>query len=125
MLLATAHRSLLAALLALAARHRSLISPPQNSDDLESSLKFREEAERGLVFEDDHVCRIIKVLLMLEVLFCSSPLQWRTLQFHQMGIRDGLTSLAALRGEPSEPLFWLQFKIGSYAPPNWLIETDN
>ncbi|KFZ25282.1 hypothetical protein V502_00242 [Pseudogymnoascus sp. VKM F-4520 (FW-2644)] len=54
MLLAAANRSLLAALLALAARHRSLIYPQQNSDDLESSLKFREEAERGLVFEDDH-----------------------------------------------------------------------
>ncbi|OBT40881.1 hypothetical protein VE00_08806 [Pseudogymnoascus sp. WSF 3629] len=117
MLLATANRSLLASLLALAARHRSLIYPQQNSDDLESSLKFREEAERGRVFEDDHVGRIIKVLLILEVLFCSSPLQWRTLQFHQIGIRDGLTSLAALRGELSEPLFWLQFKIGIYAPP--------
>ncbi|KAL5352800.1 hypothetical protein ACLOAV_002748 [Pseudogymnoascus australis] len=58
MLLATANRSLLAALLALAARHRSLIYPPQNSGDLESSLKFREEAERGLVFEDDHILEI-------------------------------------------------------------------
>ncbi|OBT71218.1 hypothetical protein VF21_09873 [Pseudogymnoascus sp. 05NY08] len=116
MLLATANKSLLAALLALAARHRSLIYPQQNSDDHESSLKFREEAERGLVFEDDHIGHIIRVLLILEVLFCSSPLQWMTLQFHQMGIPDGLTSLAAPGGELSEPLFWLQFKIGIYEP---------
>jgi hypothetical protein len=116
MLLARSNRPLLAALLALAARHRSLIYRQQNIDDLESSLKFREEAERGLVLEDDHVSRVKKVLLLLEVLFCSSPLQWRTLKFHQMGIPGGLTSLGAPGGELSEPLFWLQFKIGIYAP---------
>ncbi|KFY03134.1 hypothetical protein V490_00281 [Pseudogymnoascus sp. VKM F-3557] len=111
MLLARANRSLLAALLALAARHRSLINHQENSDDLKSSLKFREEAERGLMFEDDHISHIIRVLLILEVLFCSSPLHWRALPFHQMGIPGDLASLSAPGGELCEPLFWLQFKI--------------
>lgn len=117
LLLARSKRSLCAAILALSARQRSLIARPQNhrdDHDLENSVKFREEAEHGLAFEEDLVRHVGQAILMLGDFFASSPLQWRNLLFYQMGVPDGIASLAALEdGELSEPLFWLRFRIGT------------
>lgn len=113
MLLSKVSRALFAAILTLAARHKSLVYLEQDSDNLKSSLKYREEAEQGLTFEETFVNRTGKILLMLGDFLSSSPLQWRDMLYHHIGIPDNLESLAALEEESSQSLFWLYFRFGT------------
>lgn len=122
MLLARERRPFLAVILALAARHKALVCSPQESDELESAVKFRQEAEHGFVFEEDHITPIARALLMLEEFLCSSPLQWKNLLLYEMDIQEDLASLSD-EANLARPLLWLYFRIGTYFPLFYLFRT--
>jgi hypothetical protein len=117
MLLARNHRPLLAAILALAARQRSLVSQLQNREDLESSFEFREEAKHGLAFAEDSVRNIGQALLTLIEVLSSSPLGWQNSFFCIARTLSDPASLVALGDEFSEMSFWIHLRIGKDNSP--------
>jgi hypothetical protein len=115
MLEAKEHRSLLEAVLALAACHRSLISL-NSTDDIEMGLRHTIDAENGLQIVEEHISRITRTLLMIRDLFSSSLQHWRDILSRHLS-RDKI-ALPDTGGkcDYDGPIFWLYFKIGEYSP---------
>ena len=111
MLEAKEYRSLLDAILALAACHRSLTSPP-SSTDIESARRYGYSAETGLRIAREHVNRVGTSLLILRDVLSSSPQHWRDLLSHPKSGLKSFSAKAELNGHLDEPLFWLYFRLG-------------
>jgi hypothetical protein len=112
MLAAREHKPLFASILALAARHESLILFRQTTNDIDHALEHHQRAEEGLNVAEDHIKRAGSLLLILGDFLSSSPQRWRAMLLHHLGNPGALSSLEGLRHELDEHFFWLFFRIG-------------
>ncbi|KAJ6186528.1 hypothetical protein N7519_007829 [Penicillium mononematosum] len=121
LLLSRTNRALQAAVLALSAGQRLLVTSP-NSMDLESSQQFRKEAEQSLALEYDLARYAGHTLLMLQDALPAGPQQWRSLLVHRIEHISDFAS-RAVGEEVGEALLWLYFRfdlagsISSSKPP--------
>lgn len=108
LLLSRSNRPLQAAILALSAGQRSLLSSPLHNEDIDSSIRFRKEAEESLPLQPESVRIAGQALLILQSLLPYGIDQWRA----QIEPLDGFVSPTALTEELGEALFWLYFRLG-------------
>ncbi|EAW08984.1 uncharacterized protein ACLA_099290 [Aspergillus clavatus NRRL 1] len=104
-------RPLMAAILALTAYQRSLISTSSAAEDLASSVHYREEAERDLGRQVHVVQRSVTAVLMLQSFFSSHPSRWEILVADHMDVFRSCALSISLEDEPLGALFWLPFRI--------------
>ncbi|CAI7590836.1 unnamed protein product [Penicillium glandicola] len=114
LLLSRTNRALQAAILALSAGQRLLVASP-NSKDLESSQKFRKEAEESLALEYDLARYAGHTLLMFQDVLPAGPQQWRNLLVHRIEHISDFAS-RAVGEELGDALLWLYFRLA--ASPN-------
>lgn len=109
MLLAREHRSVLAATLAIAARHMHRRTGMTRLVVDEYSTRYRQEAESKAFYETGSIRLIVRTLLLLDTLFCSNLSQWR------VHLRDFFASTAfTMRDTSQEALRLFSFKIGTF-----------
>ncbi|KAF3019920.1 hypothetical protein E8E15_003803 [Penicillium rubens] len=108
LLLSRTNRALQAAVLALSAGQRLLVTSP-NSMDLDSSQQFRKEAEESLALEYDLARYAGHTLLMLQDALPAGPQQWRSLLVHRIEHISDFAS-RAVGEEVGEALLWLYFR---------------
>ncbi|KAJ9483745.1 hypothetical protein VN97_g9653 [Penicillium thymicola] len=109
LLLSRTNRALQAAVLALAAGQRLLVTTP-NSTDLESSQKFRKEAEESLALEYDLTRYAGHALLILQDTLSAGPQQWRSLLIDRIEHISDFAS-RAVGEEVGDALLWLYFRL--------------
>jgi hypothetical protein len=110
LLLSRTNRPLQAAILALSASQRSLIAVPSHIEDLDSSLRFRGEAEDSLDLESESIGRAGRALLLLQDLLRSGLQDWRNLISPQIEPIGCLVQPVAMEEELGEGIFWLHFR---------------
>lgn len=110
LLLSRTNRALQAAVLALAAGQRLVVTTP-NSKDLESTQKFRKEAEESLTLEYDLTRYAGHALLMLQDALPTGPQQWRSLLVDRIEHISDFAS-RAVGEEVGDALLWLYFRLG-------------
>ncbi|KAJ5622503.1 hypothetical protein N7528_005735 [Penicillium herquei] len=111
LLLSRTNRSLQAAVLALSAGQRSLISLT-NSDDIESILRFREEAEEEEISPQKDLERHAgRALLLLQELLPAGIKQWRSIFAPRVEYPGEFITPIDLTQELGDALFWLYFRI--------------
>lgn len=111
LLLSRTNRPLQAAILALSASQRPLIAVPSQIEDLDSSLRFRKEAEDTLGLQPELIGHAGRALLFLQDLLPLGLQHWRDLLVPQMETVDGLVHPATLGEELGEGVFWLHFRL--------------
>jgi hypothetical protein len=111
LLLCRSNRALQAAVLAVSAGQRQLMSL-SNGSDLEHSQNFRKEAEGSLAFESDLARHAGQTLLMLQDALPAGPQQWRSLLVHKIEGACDFASHAGQGEEVGEALLWLYFRFG-------------
>ncbi|KAJ5731534.1 uncharacterized protein N7483_006042 [Penicillium malachiteum] len=105
------NRSLQAAVLALSAGQRSLISL-MNSDDIENILRFRKEAEEEEISPQTDVERHAgKALLLLQELLPAGLQQWRSIIASRVEYAGGFMSPTDLAQGLGDALFWFYFQL--------------
>ncbi|KAJ5781102.1 hypothetical protein N7457_006262 [Penicillium paradoxum] len=109
LLLSRTNRALQAAVLALSAGQR-LVVTSTNSQDLESSRQFRKEAEESLALEYDLARYAGHTLLMLQDVLPAGPQQWRNLLIHRIENVSDFAS-RAVGEEVGEALLWLYLRL--------------
>ncbi|KAJ5209990.1 hypothetical protein N7491_009801 [Penicillium cf. griseofulvum] len=109
LLLSRTNRALQAAVLALSAGQRLLVTSP-NSKDLESSQQFRKEAEQSLALEYDLARYAGYTILMLQDALPAGPQQWRSLLIHKIEHISDFAS-RAVGEEVGDALLWLCFRL--------------
>ncbi|CAP79907.1 Pc12g02800 [Penicillium rubens Wisconsin 54-1255] len=114
LLLSRTNRALQAAVLALSAGQRLLVTSP-NSMDLDSSQQFRKEAEESLALEYDLARYAGHTLLMLQDALPAGPQQWRSLLVHRIEHISDFAS-RAVGEEVGEALLWLYFRFETSSP---------
>jgi hypothetical protein len=117
LLLSRTNRALQAAVLALSAGQRLLVTS-QNSKDQESSQRFRKEAEESLALEYDLARYAGHTLLMLQDALPAGPQQWRSLLVHRIEHISDFAS-RAVGEEVGEALLWLYFRFGRTTSDNF------
>lgn len=114
LLLSRTNRSVQAAILALSATQRSIVSPGENYLDKQQEHAYRKDAENSLVMDPELVRNVGHALLMLQDLLPSGPEHWRTFLLRQRDVVGSFPSPAALGEQLGEGLFWLLFRIGMW-----------
>ncbi|KXG52122.1 uncharacterized protein PGRI_084060 [Penicillium griseofulvum] len=109
LLLSRTNRALQAAVLALSAGQRLLVTSP-NSKDLESNQQFRKEAEESLALEYDLARYAGYTLLLLQDALPAGPQQWRSLLVHKIEHISDFAS-RAVGEEVGDALLWLCFRL--------------
>jgi hypothetical protein len=110
LLLSRTNRALQAAVLALSAGQRLLVASPI-SQDMESSQRFRKEAEESLALEYDLARYAGHTLLMLQDALPVGPQQWRNVLMPRIEHVSDFAS-RAVGEEVGEALLWLYFRLG-------------
>lgn len=111
LLLSRTNRALQAAVLAVSAGQRLLMSCPSRTD-LDSSHVFRTEAEGSLALECDLARHAGQTLLMLQDALPSGPQQWRALLAPTIEQACDFASRAGQGEDVGEALLWLYFRLG-------------
>lgn len=111
LLLSRTNRPLQAAILALSASQRPLIAVPSQIEDLDSSLRFRGEAEDSLDLEPELIGYAGRALLLVQDLLPSGLQLWRNILIPHIQSPGGLLHPAALEEELGEGIFWLHFRL--------------
>lgn len=111
LLLSRTNRPLQAAILALSASQRPLIAVPSHIEDLDSSLRFRGEAEDSLDLESESIGHAGRALLLLQDLLPTGLQDWRNLLSPHIEPLGCLVHPAALEEELGEGIFWLHFRL--------------
>ena len=109
LLLSRSNRPLQAAILALSAGQRSLLSIYHN-EDIDNSIRFRKEAEDNLELQPDLIRQAGHAILLLQDLLPLGLQRWRGL-IESVGRWLSPTSMTDDLGEA---LFWLHFRLGMY-----------
>lgn len=112
MLLTRISRPLFAAVIALAACHKSLTTPQLDEDYRECCHLYREEAEHGILDAEDPIARSIRVLLTLGDFISSSPLHWRNSLTHQEDIPSNISINMESEHVENSHQFWILFSLG-------------
>ncbi|KAJ6134588.1 hypothetical protein N7523_000910 [Penicillium sp. IBT 18751x] len=109
LLLSRSNRPLQAAILALSAGQRSLLSGPHHyhEEDMSNSIRFRKEAEESLEFQPDLVEQAGHAILLLQDLLPSGLHRWRS----WLDSADNHLSPMSLTEDLGEALFWLHFRL--------------
>lgn len=115
LLLSRTNRALQAAILAVSAQQRLLMSIT-NSLDLDNSANFRKEAEGSLAFESDLARHAGQALIMLHDVLPSGPQRWRSLLVHRIEHACDFASHTGQGEEVGEALLWLYFRLGGLPP---------
>lgn len=105
------NRALQAAILALSAGQRSLLTL-NHSQDIDGLLRFRKEAEEGLSSRADIMRHAGETLLLLQELLPSGFQRWRSIVVPWFDQIEGLIAPADLAFELGNSLFWLSLRIG-------------
>jgi hypothetical protein len=113
LLLSRTNRPVQAAILALSAAQRLVISSSMNSQDSENGSNFRKEAETSLMIEPESSKHAGHALLMLQDFLTAGPQKWRDLFMHRRGVDNGIAYLSPLGDALGESLFWLYFRLGT------------
>ncbi|CAG8369369.1 unnamed protein product [Penicillium salamii] len=110
LLLSRTNRALQAAVLAVSAGQRMLMSSPSRTD-VDSSQVFRTEAEGSLAHECDLARHAGQTLLMLQDALPSGPQQWRALLAPTIEQACDFASRAGQGEDVGEALLWLYFRL--------------
>lgn len=111
LLLSRTSRPLQAAILALSASQRPLIAVPSHIEDLDSAIRFREEAEDSLGLQPELVGSAGRALLLVQDLLPSGIQHWRDLLLPRMQSVGCLMHPDAMGEELGEGMFWLYFRL--------------
>lgn len=111
LLLSRTNRPLQAAVLALSASQRPLIAVPSHIDDLESSIRFRAEAEDSLGLQPELIESAGRVLLLIQDLLPSGIQYWRKFLEPKIQTPGYFAGPGAMQEELGEGIFWLYFRL--------------
>lgn len=98
-------------MLALSASQRPLLAVPSHIDDLESSIRFRAEAEDSLGLQPELVESAGRVLLLIQDLLPSGIQYWRKFLEPKIRTPGYFVDPDAMQDELGEGIFWLYFRL--------------
>ncbi|CAI7580639.1 unnamed protein product [Penicillium bialowiezense] len=110
LLLSRTNRALQAAILAVSAGQRMLMSFPSSMDH-DSSQIYRKEAEGSLALECDLARHAGQALVMLQDVLPSGPRQWRNLLIPTLEQACDFSSQTGQGEDVGEALLWLYFRL--------------
>ncbi|KAJ5118087.1 Protein of unknown function DUF3468 [Penicillium atrosanguineum] len=108
LLLSRSNRPLQAAILALSAGQRSLLSIPYHGEDISNGIRFRKEAEESLELQPDLVRQAGHAILLLQDLLPLGLQRWRG----WIESAGSYLSPLSMTEDLGEALFWLHFRLG-------------
>lgn len=108
LLLSRSNRPLQAAILALSASQRSLLSISHHEEDISNGIRFRKEAEESLGLQPDLVRQAGYAILLLQDLLPSGLHRWR----NWLDSANHYLSPMSMTDDLGEALFWLHFRLG-------------
>jgi hypothetical protein len=108
LLLSRSSRPLQAAILALSAGQRSLLSITYHDDDISNSIRFRKEAEDSLELQPDLIRQAGHAMILLQDLLPLGLQRWRGL----IAPVGSCVSPISMSDDLGEALFWLHFRLG-------------